>query len=669
MNEFFPLKTSRWFEYTQVFEKKTAKIPLPNINTGIFSTMIPKCNHPGGGVHPDDRNKYWNDFVDGLEWTLVNDFNHGTELPGEYNSSPEVFLSFYRTVVSGLGGLFNELSYNGSNQNTADQDHPLSRGLFLLDQCLRHVLQNKAGLRGEIIGLRRVLRELGSAPWHNLNPRINEHILDMYYELAEMAPTPQESWDGDDLRDSEDFQKVFDDFQTNGAQNLIDEGSCSALIHRSHRSLELAIEALGLPAILSSIPRDLLDDELNPTYLHYPCTAPEFLYGRNGHRGILHVKQAHGGPLTADEQTRMNAAARRRSRGDDGQATQEPTQEPKRRRRNTTYTLTLENVEAEHLAMDCDAGNEREYRRPTQDLLVTPTNPYTPEVLEKYGRDFKAAIVSIRVDLDLNFEPPITPERRNAMLDRLSNGIGEQRAAARELDLGNNNLQLKRARVAAFKIKYMRMLYMKLILTQDPPLSDAAMRRALAMRLADWRLHEEIWNTADVQAVGRRSKTASREANRERRRQLQHDIRRRTKNAVKWEAMEEALTTTGAAAAEEEAVVEEPEPVAAPRPAGQPRNAGLIDKILGNHRPGRSVFYNKRLEQGRERWWRACINARSNGLPVPPRPVLRDTGPEPYALEGPPGHEQLPLGSVWEKLQYMIVLTHWRIYQGRLIPR
>ncbi|KAK7756159.1 hypothetical protein SLS62_001751 [Diatrype stigma] len=626
--------------------------------------MIPPCNHPSGDVDPGDRTKYWMDFVNELEVVFINNYNIELERAGAYQSSTEVFLSFYRTVINGLGGLFDEQCYNGSDKNTMADGHPFSRALYLLDECWEHVRLNRETLRGEIIALRRILREIGSAPWKNLHPRVNTHVLNMFMLLSEMSPTAQESWDGDDLRDSEDFQKLFDDFQQNGAQNLTNEASCSVLILRSQRTLELAIEALGLPPTLALIPRDLLDDEQNPTYLHYPSTAPEFLYGRNGHRGILHVKHAFGGPITADEQTRMNAAARRRSRGNDGEATQPP----KRRRRNATYTLALENVEADLVNMECDAGRESERRRPNQDLLVTPTNPYTPEVLDRYDGDFSAAIGDTNREFFLRDDPPTTPEGRNAMLDRLSNAIGEQRAAAREFDSGNNNLQLKRARVAAFKIKYMRALYMKLLLMKDPPLSDAAMRRALALRLEDWRLHEEIWNTADVKAVGRRSKTKSREANREKRRQLQHDIRRRAKNAVKWEAMEEALTT--GAPAEEEAVAEEPEGVVEPqgRP-GQPRNAWVIDRIMGKHRPGRSVLYNKRLEQAREKWRRARIDARSRGLPEPPKPVLRDTGAEPYALEGPPGHEQLPVGTVWEKLQYMIVLTHWRIYQGRLIPR
>ncbi|TGJ80479.1 hypothetical protein E0Z10_g8284 [Xylaria hypoxylon] len=70
-----------------------------------------------------------------------------------------------------------------------------------------------------------------------------------------------------------------------------------------------------------------------------------------------------------------------------------------------------------------------------------------------------------------------------------------------------------------------------------------------------------------------------------------------------------------------------------------------------------------REERRRRRWFQAMAIAKLTGKPVP---AWTHKAPfDPFAAGGPPGWEGLPIETVWDRFQYMWVLTNWRFFQLR----
>lgn len=643
--------------------------------------MLPNIDPPARDIDPAVRSNYWDDIIQALELTYVNNFDPAHEVGVDFASSGEVFADFYQTLIRALGGLFNEQARDDSDKNRTAVGHPIRRAIFLLNESLEYVWRNGNNLGDDnVFAIRDHLAELARAPWNSIDTRVSYHTIGMTSAIDDVVPDGDVAWNGGDINGSDRFDELFAAFQAYGNDPLRFETDCIHLIRASQTCLEKAYNILRLPQELIFIPEDLLDANQKPTYVEFSCNAPEFLYGRTGRRGILAIKAALGGPLTDNERALITAANRRRSRDED--AADAPEEPARRRRGAAPYTMTVANVDADILNLNCDAQRRHDIVRPDAALLITPTLPYPQAVMDTYQRDFLEFLRTAETNFGTPNSLPATPAARQQMLDDLDNIIGEMRNTGAEQNDGNSNLQLKRARVTAFKIKYLRSLYMKIILTQNPPVADDVLRAALAARLADWAFHESIWSTMDTIAAGRRLKTATRAANRARKRQLLNDVNRRTRNETRWEEMQAAVIAgddaDGADGADgagggggEPAPAPAPEPAPAPAPAegvvppGQALQALL--RIIGPSLPGRSVFNNERLEREREHWYRECIAARTRGERPPQRPVLRDAGAGPLAAGGPPDFDQLPTGTVWERLQYIIVMTHWRISQARFL--
>ncbi|KAI3318518.1 hypothetical protein HD806DRAFT_511882 [Xylariaceae sp. AK1471] len=477
---------------------------------------------------------------------------------------------------------------------------------------------------------------------------LSMHLISMGNQLRQIWPPAREAWeeDGTDLKPDEEFERVYEAFE-----NLENTGQYDLYSRDSWLQLKAACRALHIPEREALPGQDFFHNETRPTYVDYSCTSKEFLYGIGGRPGILSIKRRLGGPLTVEEEEKIKEAAQKR--GKKRRARNRARKEvggSKRARTQLGYTMTRVNAAAdvEDILRD---SKYPDMATPTAERLVTPTCKNHEHILKAYGKDLRGivnAIYKVKFNLPTSTAKlPQTPAERNTWLKRATTDINSTRAMV-NMYIGSTNspAKAKKLRLAAYRLKLTRAIYMLGLLSGEPSASPAEIKNGLQARLDDWILHEQAWNAADRFQISRRLKQETLNA-------LQANIQERDNNINRWRRMRDDLDNQPP-----------PENTNVPDNGVEevPREEEDDDDENGEEEEGLPWLTDEEIR-----------NATSllDGVLVPRKPKASGSFPaykevtDPFAAGGPPDHDQLPLGSVWGRLQHMWVMTHWRFYQLR----
>ncbi|RYP51542.1 hypothetical protein DL768_003137 [Monosporascus sp. mg162] len=455
----------------------------------------------------------------------------------------------------------------------------------------------------------------------------------MTFMLHECDPGPHQAWNNNgDLESNEAFEDIFKEFLELADEPRENNDTRRHFIRQSQALLERAFDSLRLSKLLAEVPEGLFDEKATPTYVDFPPNSAEFSYGRNGRPGLLSVKSKLGGKLTPNEQAGVQEASKKR---------------------------------------DAPAADRDDL--PDPERIVTPTFRYRAEIIRRY-----LGTISHQVNVihGAYYAPDALPSKvveRNRLLEDLTLSINHARGEALRLRDSKSPANIKNARIIAVKIRYMRSLYMKLLLSAEPPASEEQIRQALIDRLDDWMFHEETWIESYRRSMERANLSSkSRELyqdaidDREESLQVLQDLW----NDMKEDDSRPDVDGEGAGGGKdgEGEGGEEHGGEGGERDAGGavrkgPDGARILRRVLRPVLPRTSVLWDEKSEWRRESWKRAVAEAHSRGIAPPPRENFRDDGPDPFAAGGPPDYKQLPTTSTWDKLAYMIVLTRWRCFQ------
>ncbi|KAI1406940.1 hypothetical protein F5Y13DRAFT_207138 [Hypoxylon sp. FL1857] len=548
------------------------------------------------------------------------------------------------------------------------------------------------------------INDLATKPFGAFDLNIRRHVYRMTLLAMELEPPYSSFWKDGDLTDHKRFREEYQNFLNISDEYLYDDVERRNWVLETQRRVEKAIVALRLVTATIKSQVNWTDDTTRPTYVDYPCTSDEYLYGEGKRPGVLSLKLRLGGSVTPEEREKMNEAKAKKSPNKrPASESKEPEPEPKTKkpRHPTSYTMTMENVDADIDEIYNDATYQRSNPRPPRHLVVTPITTIREGTLQNYRTELGVMIRQCRNDYFRGDKVPGTQERKERMLISMDARIQSLRDYARG---GGSRWHgfgpLKISKVTAYQVRLLRSLYMKVLLSLDPPASTERLKRALMDRLDDWILFEEIWNEGDhrslhfprlgpVLRAGLRENIEARDANIKK----WATMLSRMRNTPGLEELKEESTEIKEESSEPEEPAEpekEPEKEAEEpeKPAEPPKYPWMKSKpgdalnwCLEPRKPGKTVYVSWKIDTRQEERARARIADRNEGF-------LKDgEGPELKKLEaryaeedaasdkvaaalaqkGPPEYEKIPRNTVFERLMYMIIIFHWRLFQTRSI--
>ncbi|KAI1750698.1 hypothetical protein F4782DRAFT_532188 [Xylaria castorea] len=212
------------------------------------------------------------------------------------------------------------------------------------------------------------------------------------------------------------------------------------------------------------------------------------------------------------------------------------------------------------------------------------------------------------------------------LLEKQAKGIShaknEIQTSRASMNLYINNagspFKAKQLRLAAYRLKLARSLYM------------------VGDRLDDWILHERAWTAGDQHLLDRAGlKKETFEV-------LQPDIKKRDANIKEWRGMQKELDRNVDAGEKE-----------------NEGNDGADQQQQQQHEAG-STRPEPQIAQ-RRRWYDKMAAAKLRGQRIPKWEHKKVV--DPFKAGGPPGWEDLPTETYWERLKYMWIISFWRLYQ------
>ncbi|KAI1801465.1 hypothetical protein F4811DRAFT_534541 [Daldinia bambusicola] len=651
------------------------------------------------------------------------------EASGFHHPAP-YFVHLYTQLIQLMGETALE-AHNGGGKNGKDL---FAREVTFLETCHEFVRDNAEELlkfKDFHYKLWARLEDFCSHGWTSYDKRISRHITRVSFLLGDIAPPPAQSWEGDTLPAHGRFVRAYDDFMKLEDRRLRNDQDRRTLMLYSQEILDQALLGLRMPMVSIDIQEELFREGARPTYIDFPYGSDEWLYGLGQRPGVLELRRKIGGPLTPEQEERIKRAKAYKEpqelkKPQEPKKPTEPKQStrkskkrpapvmpiqraPKRPRISDNYTITTDNVEADFQDIHSTATFLDITERPDIERLLNPTVENRDETLIAYKPEFSKVLRQYRLNLFRPEEPPVSQEQRNQLLRQMDNEIPRLRAEIhKKSDMVTSAVKLKEARVAAFALKFVRTLYMKLLLISDPAPSANRMRQALRDRLDDWILHEQAWNAADEKAIKNPRTIGSRKV------WLMRYVDSRNESIDRWwtlrdqldawirdEADRQELDKLGEGYEEdEEDEEEEEEPVpadeeqpekethsvgdGASKPASEPQEKATTKAAekpppvywMEPRKPCEPVFVDERAERRREERYRARSLEELLGPPQPGQPYL---DLERYRLEdeqsaklaaafpergGPPGFELMPHDTVYDKIIYMLVMSHWRYFAG-----
>ncbi|KAI1101799.1 hypothetical protein F4804DRAFT_314918 [Jackrogersella minutella] len=641
----------------------------------------------------EDRLKAWSDSIEHLSNAATFGFSD-FEAAGFQGSVP-YFLSSYSNLITALSEISREIFKHESATESL-----FNRAVETLERYFEHVRDNSE----EFTAYRNFHYEifvrvglLSRQPFISFDGNISRHIRTMAVLVADLSPHAAEAWSDGDLVGYERAAKAFEDFTELEIAHRENEADYRDLVFRSQELVSEALVGLRLPTYLTQVQTNVFDDNTRPTYVDFSCNSDEYLYGQGRRPGVLDLKRRLGGQLTPEETERVDQARKttKQTTRKRPASTPKAPLEPKRPRTiGRGYTMSIENVLADIAEIHNDARFNVTSWAPSRDPIRTPPVANRQETLENYRPNLLKMLRQYRKHYYLPEDPPKEQHDRDVLLGRLEGEFETLRAdIARKGVNTTSRGRLKEARLSAYALRYLRSLHMQLLLTSTPPIEAERLNQALIDRLDDWVLFEQAWNAGDEksqrEARSVSSKTTfggyvdQRNQNINTWRELQNQLR-----SGPSEEAEEAEEPVKEESEEEEEVVEEEEHPEKTTEVVEPSGVKEGDiknlKITGNYyifrpgRPGRTVYVSEKDE--RQRYERAVARAIDSALGQREGGEV-DKKREEHRLEneriervgtslaakGPPDYEQIPRTTVFEKLAYMVVMTHWRFFQARAI--
>ncbi|KAI1388625.1 uncharacterized protein F4822DRAFT_443505 [Hypoxylon trugodes] len=619
------------------------------------------------------------DRVDQIEQALLYGFSDHQAAGFQY--MPSYFLSVYASLVDVLNGISTELAKG----NEEDRKLLFNRAVGLLQRFYEYIQENTNDLTpygGFYYKLWKRIDKLSKQPCVSLHPNILTHIIRMTKLAEGLIAATEQLWTVEgDLYDRKAFRAAYEKFRKLDQNHSKDDVSFRDFALESQQILHEAYLGLRMPLAQNAIRFNPFDDNKLPMYIDASCKSDAYIRGSGERPGVLSLKQKLGGPVPTKEEK----GSKKRGLSDD----EDETPAPKRSRQVYGYTMTMDNVDADIEDIYSNVGYNQITERPHPCRLITPTFKNRDDTIQNYEAEF---LKRLRLYLRNYFKPespPTTQGARDALLKRLEKEIVLLRfTVGSKSDRHTTSTNLKEARISSYSLKFLRSLYMKLLLSSEPPVSAQRLNQALIDRLDDWILHERAWNAADEKAKDGKRTTAMKQT------WIDGFLEGRNKNIESWKALQKQfvrnpLEQREMVEAERPKSEETKNPAAfeAPRPrwAGGPaapvrdkhQNRSGNDGIyLLPRRADRTIYVNEAAE--RRRAERATVRDMIRNFGPSGREAERDllsrystedrtTAQVAAALAkgGPPDYEQIPTGTVFEKLVYMIVLTQWRLYQIR----
>ncbi|KAI0851991.1 hypothetical protein F5Y00DRAFT_274245 [Daldinia vernicosa] len=606
-----------------------------------------------------------------------------------FHEAAPYFISLYTSLIQLLGEIARVKVKDG-----ADAERELfGRGVKFLDTChdfVRDNIEELMKFKNFHYKLWARLENFSQQPFTSSNKNISRHITQMTLLAGNNAPPASQSWVGDALPEHKRFVRAYNEFMGLEDWQLRTDADRRELIFFSQEILDQALLGLRMPMVSIQIHKELFREGGRPTYIDFPSDAEEWLYGLGQRPGVLDLKLKLGGKLTPEEEEKKK------------QAQQEPKKRPqpssesnqpglKKTRLLENYTITMDNVDADIEDIYSDAAFMDVFERPGYERLLNPTVENREDTLNSYAPEFSKRLRICRRNYYRPEAPPSSQDRRDQILKQMENDIPRLRDEIHEkAEIITSPSKLKEARVAAYTLKFIRALYMKLVLSATPEMSSDKMNRALRDRLDDWILHEQAWNAGDDRAINNPRTAAARKS------WLMRFVDARNENIEKWwvlrdqldaqinsQAKRDAEADNSEAQGEKEKEKEAPEKAGdKTEPANKPEEA---EKKAAKRtpvywveprKPSKTVFFDERFERRREDRARAAAKTRLIG---PPAPGQYYSNEEQYRLEdehsaqlainfpsqgGPPKFQDMPKNTIYDKIIYMLVMTHWRFYQG-----
>ncbi|KAK8023537.1 hypothetical protein PG993_011603 [Apiospora rasikravindrae] len=593
-------------------------------------------------------------------------------------------------------------------------------GLQEFDQLFDEIAKTGALNTGQsewLPQLRAVYKHLSKPMFSHdeANEAFGEHMSKISKFLKDNRLSQTDAWEGGDLKPAADFDAIFEEFKALPTQpeELKNDTQRKELLRSSAHLLRSACDELQVAWEAVDIEwAELVDPAKRPTYTVMDWKSRTFQWGRETGRsrdflpGIMRVKEELGyRPWNDPHRAKAPNPPSRKAGGNakrpapDGEGPHDESPAPKRPKaaaaarpkrpvkaaEGETDPATIRFQQTREADSDIQyleswtqaEGPGQETRQGLEGLLSsTPMlEPYKPETAKPYRRDFQNIVRALKPLRDRVYRVTITQPNLGA---ELADAAARVRLEVLSLRGRRDNKSLKAQRLAAFRLVYLRALIVRretdLAAREDPP-PGPGMDEQRARRFEDWIEHERAWNEADVVGADRLKATSSRAAYDER-------VRRRTASIELWtqritelraEDVEEIVeeiepedpktdehkTTTG----ETEVVVDptstevettETEKVSEEVPAA-PELTKTARHQLETRYPGTILAnFPRRYQDGRRMDSIYLNTSDSRSL----------SGEDVFAQGGPPGYETMPTETTWEKLQYMIVLTHWRFLKA-----
>ncbi|KAI2775930.1 hypothetical protein F4815DRAFT_486447 [Daldinia loculata] len=600
-----------------------------------------------------------------------------------FHETAPYFISLYTSLIGLLGEISKEMFKDG-----ADTERELfDRAVKFLDVCYDFVRDSSEDLlkfRNFHYKLWARLENFSSQPFTSFNQNISRHITRMTFLAGDIAPPAARSWVGDTLPQHKRFIRAYNEFMDLEKKHLRNDADRRELIFFSQEILDQALLGLRMPMVAIEIHQELFREGARPTYIDFPPDADEWLYGSGKRPGVLDLKLKLGGQLTPEEEERKKQAQQEPKKR---QLAPSESSQPgsKKTRLLENYNITMDNVDADIEDVYSDAAFMDVFERPDHERLLNPTVENREDTLNSYAPEFSKRLRLCRRNYYRPEAPPSSQERREQILRQMENDIPRLRAEIHEKsEIITSPTKLKEARVAAYTLKFVRALYMKLVLSATPEPSSDRMNQALRDRLDDWILHEQAWNAADERAINNPRTSTSRRS------WLMRYVDARNENIDKWWILRDQLEAQINSKARRDAESDSSEAQDGPdalEDAGNTEAANQANEAGKATRPtpvywveprkaGKTVFFDERAERRREDRARARAKERIMG---PPQPGQSYSNEEQYRLEdelsaklaisfpsqgGPPRFEEIPKDTIYDKIIYMLVMTHWRFYQG-----
>ncbi|KAI0414915.1 hypothetical protein F5X98DRAFT_365551 [Xylaria grammica] len=255
---------------------------------------------------PIERFNDLTNVVSDLEYGFNTNFANWEE--ENHASAEDYFLWAYAGTVDALRLITDEKWKDDVDSSLKiNIDKLFTRALQLLPKSVEYVRITGPALNRVHKGLLKAMLLLAERGDVTVSNGLGVHLVQMGGQLYRIRPPPRGAWNAaaSDLKESDEFDGIFQEFLCLEKDPLNKQGQHELYVLQSHRLLERALRALGLPEHEAHPKDDFFHNETRPTFVEYPYGSEEFFYGRGSRPGILHIKSKLGSPLTAAQRMKL----------------------------------------------------------------------------------------------------------------------------------------------------------------------------------------------------------------------------------------------------------------------------------------------------------------------------------------------------------------------------